>query len=88
MTPVRGYVLSQLNLCIQRFAMDETAVTSIEYGLIAALGAMAAIPAMAQLGGKLSSTFSAVAAAFDDGDGMPPPMAPAMQPAPPPPPGP
>ncbi len=34
--------------------------TAIEYGLIAALIAVAAITAMSQLGGKISSTFNNV----------------------------
>lgn len=34
--------------------------TAIEYGLIAALIAVAAISAMSQLGGKISSTFNNV----------------------------
>jgi pilus assembly protein Flp/PilA len=34
--------------------------TAIEYGLIAALIAIAAISAMSQLGGKISSTFNNV----------------------------
>jgi pilus assembly protein Flp/PilA len=40
---------------------DESGVTAIEYGLIAALVAIAAIAAMTSLGGSLSGTFSMVA---------------------------
>jgi pilus assembly protein Flp/PilA len=40
---------------------DESGVTAIEYGLIAALIAVAAIFAMTQVGGGLVTTFTAVA---------------------------
>jgi pilus assembly protein Flp/PilA len=39
---------------------DESGATAIEYGLIAALIAVAAITAMTTLGEKLTSTFTAV----------------------------
>ena len=39
---------------------DEAGATAIEYGLIAALIAVAAITAMSGLGGQLSSTFTKV----------------------------
>ena len=39
---------------------DEASATAIEYGLIAALIAVAAISAMTTLGTNLSSTFSTV----------------------------
>jgi pilus assembly protein Flp/PilA len=39
---------------------DEAGATAIEYGLIAALIAVAAITAMQGLGGELSNTFNAV----------------------------
>jgi len=42
------------------FATDESGATAIEYGLIAALIAVAAISAMTTLGTKLTSTFEAV----------------------------
>jgi pilus assembly protein Flp/PilA len=41
-------------------ARDESGATAIEYGLIAALIAVAAIAAMTTLGTKLTSTFTAV----------------------------
>ena len=44
-----------------RLMEDESGVTAIEYGLIAALIAIAAIGAMTTLGTNLSSTFSHVA---------------------------
>ena len=40
---------------------DEAGATAIEYGLIAALIAVAAIAAMTTVGTKLSSTFQSVA---------------------------
>ncbi len=43
-----------------RFLRDESAATAIEYGLIAALIAVAAITAMNTLGSKLKSTFTNV----------------------------
>jgi pilus assembly protein Flp/PilA len=43
-----------------RFAGDESGATAIEYGLIAALIAVAAIAAMTTLGTKLTSTFTSV----------------------------
>jgi len=43
---------------------DETGVTAIEYGLIAALIAVAAVTVMTTVGTNLSSTFSKVAASL------------------------
>jgi pilus assembly protein Flp/PilA len=40
---------------------DETGVTAIEYGLIAALIAVAAVSVMTTVGSHLSSTFNTVA---------------------------
>ena len=45
----------------KQLIQDEAGVTAIEYGLIAALVAIAAIAAMTTLGTSLSSTFSYVA---------------------------
>ena len=45
---------------IKDFANDESGATAIEYGLIAALIAVAAIGAMTSLGSKLSNTFDNV----------------------------
>lgn len=42
---------------------DEAGATAIEYGLIAALIAVACITALSQLGGNLASTFSSVSSA-------------------------
>ncbi|MEP3421043.1 MAG: Flp family type IVb pilin [Erythrobacter sp.] len=43
-----------------KMARDEQGATAIEYGLIAALIAVAAITAMGSLGNTLSDTFSEV----------------------------
>ena len=45
---------------IRNFIKNSKGATAIEYGLIAALIAVAAIGAMSQLGGKLKTTFSNV----------------------------
>lgn len=45
---------------IKSFASNESGATAIEYGLIAALIAVAAIVAMSTLGNKLGSTFNNV----------------------------
>ncbi len=45
---------------ISRFMNDESGATAIEYGLIAALIAVAIIGAVTAVGGKLTSTFTAV----------------------------
>jgi pilus assembly protein Flp/PilA len=43
---------------INKLMRDEAGATAIEYGLIAALIAVAAIAAMQGLGGQLKSTFN------------------------------
>lgn len=45
---------------IKKFVRDTKAATAIEYGLIAALIAVAAITAMGSLGNNLSNTFTEV----------------------------
>jgi pilus assembly protein Flp/PilA len=45
---------------INKMLRDEQGATAIEYGLIAALIAVAAIAAMQSLGGQLSTTFTTV----------------------------
>lgn len=45
---------------IKSFVSNESGATAIEYGLIAALIAVAAIVAMGNLGNKLGSTFNNV----------------------------
>lgn len=42
------------------FIRDESGVTAIEYGLIAALVAVAAVSAFTALGGKLTSVFTGI----------------------------
>ena len=46
---------------VSRFMTDESGVTAIEYGLIAALIAVIIIGAVSALGTNLSTTFSTVA---------------------------
>ncbi len=46
---------------INKMLRDEQGATAIEYGLIAALIAVAAITAMQSLGNELETTFSTVA---------------------------
>ena len=46
---------------LTNFAQGESGATAIEYGLIAALIAVAIITAVTSVGGKLESTFTAVA---------------------------
>ncbi|MGE5723493.1 MAG: Flp family type IVb pilin [Sphingomonadales bacterium] len=45
---------------IKKFVKNNKAATAIEYGLIAALIAVAAIAAMRSLGSTISNTFNAV----------------------------
>ena len=45
---------------IKKFVKNNKAATAIEYGLIAALIAVAAIAAMGSLGNTLSNTFNTV----------------------------
>ena len=45
---------------IRKFQKNEKGATAIEYGLIAALIAVAAITAMSSLGGNLKNTFNKV----------------------------
>lgn len=47
---------------ISRLTRDESGVTAVEYGLIAALIAIAAVSVMETVGTNLSNTFSTVAA--------------------------
>ena len=46
---------------VRQLAQDEDGVTAIEYGLIAALIAVAIIVAVTAVGGGISTTFSNVA---------------------------
>ena len=49
------------------FMKNDSGATAIEYGLIAALIAVAAIAAMNLLGGSLRNTFSTTASALESG---------------------
>jgi len=51
---------------INKMFRDEAGATAIEYGLIAALIAVAAIVSMNSLGDQLSSTFSTVSTTLSD----------------------
>ncbi len=51
---------------INKLLRDEAGATAIEYGLIAALIAVALITALQSLGTSLSGTFSNVSTALDD----------------------
>lgn len=51
----------------RKFARDNKGATAIEYGLIAALIAVAAITAMSNLGGQLTKTFGNVSSAMSRG---------------------
>ncbi len=59
---LRHYV--KLSENIKKFATDESAVTAIEYGLIAAGIAVAIIVAVGLLGTELSALFDTVTAAI------------------------
>jgi len=59
-----------------RFLPDEGGATAIEYGLIAALSALAVIPALDSMGGKLASTLNSIG----QGLGKAPEAAPGMVP--------
>ena len=49
---------------INKLIRDEAGATAIEYGLIAALIAVAAIAAMQGLGGQLKTTFNTTSSAM------------------------
>lgn len=50
----------------RKFLTNNKGATAIEYGLIAALIAVAAIGAMSSLGGKLTNTFEKVSGNMED----------------------
>ncbi len=58
-----------------KFLKDESGATAIEYGLIAALIAIAAITAMSALGGELNETFVRVESSMNEGNKAVPPPA-------------
>ncbi|GAB5347376.1 Flp family type IVb pilin [Alteriqipengyuania sp. 357] len=51
---------------LKQLLNDEQGATAIEYGLIAALIAVAAITAMTSLGGSLENTFNGVSNELND----------------------
>lgn len=55
----------------KKFIRDTKAATAIEYGLIAALIAVAAITAMTSVGSSVSGTFNSVSDCLDDKDKCP-----------------
>lgn len=54
---------------INKLLRDEQGATAIEYGLIAALIAVAAITAMSTLGEELNTTFTNVESKMQEGNG-------------------
>ncbi|HEY1798723.1 MAG TPA: Flp family type IVb pilin [Stellaceae bacterium] len=54
-------IKQHLSTTIRALLRDETGVTAIEYGLIAALIAVAAVTVMGTVGTNLSSTFNTIA---------------------------
>lgn len=56
--------MKNIQLAIKRFWIDEEGVTAIEYGLIAALIAVAIIAAVRLVGTNLNTTFGRVATAL------------------------
>lgn len=53
---------------LNKLIRDEAGATAIEYGLIAALIAVAAIVSMNSLGTQLTATFSEVATTLETGE--------------------
>lgn len=53
-------MVQEYGMRIMKFIWDSRAATAIEYGLIAALIAVAAISAMSTLGSNLKKTFAKV----------------------------
>lgn len=51
-----------------RFVKDESGATAIEYGLIAALIALAIMVGAGQIGGELKTTFGDIGTALKDGN--------------------
>ena len=53
-----------MRVFLSKLIQDESGVTAIEYGLIAALIAVAAVTIMGTVGTNLSTTFSKIAASL------------------------
>lgn len=58
------FIMSKIISAIKSFVADETGVTAIEYGLIAALVGAAVAVALKALGVQLSDTFTAIKTAI------------------------
>lgn len=58
--------MKALTTQIGRFLREEDGVTAIEYGLIAALIAVAIITAVTLVGTKLNTTFNRIATALEN----------------------
>ena len=56
---------------IARFVKDESGATAIEYGLIAALIALAIMVGATSLGGALNTKFAAIATAVNNAPSTP-----------------
>jgi pilus assembly protein Flp/PilA len=59
-----SYIMNKFVLATRRFLRDEEGVTAIEYGLIAALIAVAIIAAVGAIGIKLDAVFDKIAASL------------------------
>ena len=57
--------MKNMKMALKRFWADEEGVTAIEYGLLAALIAVAIIAAVRLIGTNLNITFGKVAAELD-----------------------
>jgi pilus assembly protein Flp/PilA len=53
-------VMSKIISAVRTFIADEEGVTALEYGMIAALIAVAIVAAVTTLGGKVSTVFTSV----------------------------
>lgn len=58
-------MMNKLKVHLRRIGQDEDGATAIEYGLIAALIAVAIIAGASTLGGKLNSTFNGLSNCLD-----------------------
>src|SRR5437764_1467137 len=60
-----GETVGSLTVAIRNSAANDSGAMAIEYGLIAALIAVAAIAAMGNIGNKLNSTFNNVSSSLN-----------------------
>lgn len=63
--------MNKLWMAFEQFLKDEEGVTAIEYGLIAALIAVAIIAMVALVGDQLNNVFNCVAQYLDGANGVP-----------------